>query len=212
MGKLKSNEKGYGAFDTILIILVIILVGAVGYLAGHQNSTKTNNSSSNSAKLTSTIKKTADSRKTNASDNASYFNFKELSVKFVPDKSLTGLTYSLVSDTAANSIGVYVTDSAVQSAFNQCQSDAGSSAIPSSSTDESSAFIALTRVPGTFNAGQEEESTLVKQFDGFHLDINYPNGDNCASQSQTDMSNWQQVTTSAASTFVKSLKATVVQD
>jgi hypothetical protein len=40
MGKLKTDEKGFGAVEAILIVIIIVLIGAVGYLV-YKNNHKT---------------------------------------------------------------------------------------------------------------------------------------------------------------------------
>jgi uncharacterized protein (UPF0333 family) len=197
VGRPSRNDKGFAAFDVVLVLVIIFLVGAVAYLVGNRSTTKTASSSSSSTSKTATTE-------------SSYFDFKELGVKFIPDKSLNGLSYSLITGLEGSGTAVYITDTNVKAAYNECQADGGSNAIPGSETNESEAFASIGRSPGTFS-DQVEEAVLVKQFNGFYITLSHPNGNNCAG-TQADQDNWQQVTSTAETALTSSLKATITQD
>lgn len=206
MGTNTRNEAGFSAVETILVLIIVVLISVVGYMV-YKGQGKTRAKTSAKAVGATSSDTTGPTVRQPA-----YFDFKELSVKFVPDKSLSGLSYSLIPSYSGPAEGVYVTDSAVQAAFSQCQGDSNGNAIPSDNAAEASSFAGISRVPGSFDASQPEESILVKQFNGFFISIGYPNGNDCASQSQADNDNWQQANQAARKALLGSLKSTIVQD
>ncbi|HET9098623.1 MAG TPA: hypothetical protein VFN51_03315 [Candidatus Saccharimonadales bacterium] len=202
MGIKIKNEAGFSAFEAVLVLLIILLIGVVGYMVykGQPKTATTTGAVASTKALSPAPAKPA------------YFDFKELSVKFIPDKSLAGLSYSLIPGYSGPGEGVYVTDSAVQAAFSQCQGDSGGNAVPADQVAESSSFAGLSRAPGSYAQSGGGEAVLVKQFNGFYITLSYPNGNNCAGQSQQDNANYQQVNQAAGKALLTSLKATITKD
>jgi hypothetical protein len=201
MKKIKINESGFAVAEALIIVVVLILGVFVGfYVANHSKSTTSNKTSSS----------TQVSNKTKA--QPSYFDFKELGIKFIPDKSLYGLSYKYTAPANGDNGGAYITDTAVTAAYNRCQADTAGPA-PTDNTGESSSFAGITKLPGTYDPTADMgENQLVKQFNGFFITIGFPNGNTCASMVQSDMDSMTAAIHAAQQTFQKSLSSTITQD
>ncbi|MEI7683174.1 MAG: hypothetical protein WCJ24_02650 [Candidatus Saccharibacteria bacterium] len=83
MNKLKNNQSGFGALELILIIVVVGLLGLVGWYVFNKNNSKTTN-------------KIGSAQKQAASDVSSpYLEIKELSVKLKLTNSTEDMTYHI---------------------------------------------------------------------------------------------------------------------
>jgi hypothetical protein len=58
MGKLRNNEKGFGAIEGLLIVAVVVLLGIVGYMVYKNHNKATTNNSTTTASTTTTPAKT----------------------------------------------------------------------------------------------------------------------------------------------------------
>ena len=192
MRQIKTNQKGFSAVELLLTLIFLALIVFIGvYVAANLK----NKHTSNPPTLSSKVSKT-------------YFDFKDLGIKFIPDQSLYGLSYTPIQGLGGSGTAVYVNDSAVTAAFDQCQADAGANAIPADQVTESSSFASIARTPGSFSASEDQ---LIKQYNGTYISISFPSGNNCAG-TQADQDNWLKVNSAAKEVFQNSLKSTITQD
>lgn len=89
VNRLKKNEKGFSYPVVVLVIIVLALIGVVGYLVYENNSPDkdtTNTVANQQAQKTNESASATDKQ-------ANYFEIKELGVKFEQPTSLQGLYY-----------------------------------------------------------------------------------------------------------------------
>lgn len=209
----------------LILLVVVIFAGSLYgvYAWQHKNVSDTNTKvsslqsqvSSLQSQLSKPKTKTATTLPSQVSQAPSSFVFKELGIKFIPAKSLVGLRYTITAPTSSDEGGAYLSDASTDAAFNKCQIDSTTSNTSSSGpTAEGQSFAAITKVKGTYSNNVTTSiapGQLVKQFNGFYITIDYPNGPTCQG-SQSDQSNWHQAAGSAAKDFQQSLSKTIEQN
>lgn len=91
MGKLKNNQSGFGAVEGILVLVIVVLIGVVGYMVYHNHKTKTTPAVSKTvAKSTTSAKKTP---ATNQASSTQYLTVKEFGIKIPLTSSTSDLGY-----------------------------------------------------------------------------------------------------------------------
>lgn len=88
--KIKNNQKGTGTIELILLVVVIAIIGFVGWFVWNNRASKSVSSPS-TAQTNTQKEKSA----TPAKQAATYFEIKELGVKFEAGSNLKGLYYTM---------------------------------------------------------------------------------------------------------------------
>lgn len=83
MGKLKHNQSGFGAVETVIIIVIVGLLAAVGWLVYDRN----NKDNNDKQEVSSTT------QQANNTNTTGYFEINEWGVKFKTNDQLDGLYY-----------------------------------------------------------------------------------------------------------------------
>jgi prepilin-type N-terminal cleavage/methylation domain-containing protein len=98
---MKQNQKGFSVVEILIVIAVIGLIGAVGWLVYYRQKTKT--SDSQPATQTSTEQKDAvEAQPTQKTDpNEGYLVVKEWGLRFKTPTGLTDVKYTIHDDTVA---------------------------------------------------------------------------------------------------------------
>ncbi len=98
MGKLRNNEKGFGTVEIILIVVIVALIGVVGWFV-YKNHNKTTSTSTTTANTTTTKPTTQTSTPTPTTTNkpseADSLTVKEWGVKVPLSKDISDLTYEV---------------------------------------------------------------------------------------------------------------------
>lgn len=198
----------------LLILLFLILLAAAGYGVYAWQHQKLSSANTKIAALQSQLatEQSATSKAASTVNVPQFFDFKQLGVKFIPDQTLAGLHYIIYPPSSSDQGGAYLADTATDAAYNQCQIDSISPSTTGVSAAESS-FASISKVKGTYSATTKGATAgqLIKQFNGFYIVINYPNGQTCQGN-KTDQNNWIQVSHSAAVDFQKTLINTITLD
>jgi type II secretory pathway pseudopilin PulG len=98
---MKNNQKGFGVVEILVVIVVIGLLGTVGWLVYNRQKTKTTEYPTSQ---TNTIeqKEEATAEPTNKTDpNGGYFVVKEWGLRFKAPSGLTDIRYTIHGDTLA---------------------------------------------------------------------------------------------------------------
>lgn len=93
------NNKGFGAIESILIVVIIAAIGGAGYYV-YNSQKKTNAALDNASKAQSDPQKSEKKEKVETkvvekNEESGFFEIKELGVKFKPTSSLGGLYYTV---------------------------------------------------------------------------------------------------------------------
>lgn len=182
MKKFKNNQQGIGAIEMMLIAVIVILLGFIGWFVYH-SSHKTKDALDKTADLSGqqTSTKTTKTTTPAASTADKTFTFKEYGVKITLPDSLKDLSYS--AKQIDNGDGTKATDlfldyPSLATAIDGCNTTKGSEGN----------FAALNKGSGQFPADQPyaEVGSLLKQFDTFYISSSYPNGAPCTDSSKQD--------------------------
>jgi Tfp pilus assembly major pilin PilA len=111
MGKLRNDETGFSAVEVILVLVIVALIGAVGFLV-YKNHTKATTPVAKTS-TNSTATKTA-TKPTTTTPQATIVKLPELGVQFtLPTGTLTDFKYVAAnvdySDPGNNTLGTYPT-------------------------------------------------------------------------------------------------------
>lgn len=188
----KLNQKGFSAVEGLLIVIIVLLVGFIGYYVWHTQ--KNTNDTLNSAS------KVPQSSPTKATP-VKLFKLTNLGVEFKLPDTLSDLHYTV------NDKGGYLSVASMESIFKECNGSDLSN--PINPSDYS--FAALNKYEGTFNQDNGAEETLLKQFDAFNVAISYPNGLQCASNDQAVVDKWVAAKQSAGDAFLKAFQASATE-
>jgi hypothetical protein len=156
---MRHNQKGFGAVEGLLILILLSILGFTGYYVYH--------SQQNTNKTYDTAAKASGTPSSNSKSSSNEFVFKELGVQFESTSELKGLAYSVQHFSDGDS--AYLTLPAFKAANDSCYGKTASD------TDGPS-FAAIGKSTGTFDQSQQVEAGLLKQFTGFYITISYPNG------------------------------------
>jgi hypothetical protein len=158
---MKINQKGFGAVEGLLILILISILGFTGYYVYHtrNNATLTYNNAVNTSA-------------TNPDALSSKFVFKDLGVQFDPKSDLKGLVYRVDSGY------YYLSDDAFVSVLKSC---------PDYHTgDDFGGFAAIGKTSGQYpaDANPIQAGALLKQFPKFWISYGFPNGLGCSDTSK----------------------------
>ena len=174
---MKNNQKGFGAVEALLILILLSILGFTGYYVYHTskdaNSSYDNASTSNNA----TAQKSAVSDK---------FVFKEIWVQVTLPASLKDLAYTTSTSDGVTYLDLYTPG--FEDALHKCD--------PSTTQSNNSPFISIAKMTGQFNQDNNPEVGNLKQFSDFWISGASPNGIVCAdTTSQSDKDNFQSMFT-----------------
>jgi len=161
---MKNNQKGFGAVEALLILILLSILGFTGYYVYHTS--KDANSSYDNASTSSN----AAAQKSAVSNK---FVFKEIGVQFNTADDLKGLAYKVDSGYS------YLTDDAFIGALKTC---------PDYKTgDNGGGFAAISKTNGQYppNANPITVGALLKQFPDFWVSYAFPNGLGCSDTSKS---------------------------
>jgi hypothetical protein len=154
----KLNQKGFGAIEALLILIIVAGLGFVGWYVMNSNK-QTKDQVSNIDK--STVKTAPTTKSIGAT-----MVFKELGVEFKLSNDLTDLSYNVTHFSDGDSLAL--TSPSFKTANEQCYGEKVDGEGPS--------FAAISRGNGQFKQNQMVEVGLLKQFPDFYISISYPNG------------------------------------
>ncbi len=166
-----SNQRGFGSLE---LLLVLVIVGIVGFVAWYVFNTKSDTQSNlDNANVVS-----------QQVTPAPTFTFKEFGVQIPLPSTLNGLNYEAKEVTGSNDqkyTALYLTTDALHKSINACN---GNFATATSNAS----FGALNKTDGKYPASPTmDDGTLLKQFDKFFVGVSYPNGLPCVTdESQND--------------------------
>lgn len=92
MKKLLKNEKGFGTLEAILIVIIIVLLGTVGYLV-YKDRHKTATVVTKTVIVTSKSSSATNSNKS-SSNSTQYLNISEWGVRLPLSSDIMGITYT----------------------------------------------------------------------------------------------------------------------
>jgi hypothetical protein len=164
---MKRNQKGFGAVEGLLFLILLSILGFTGYYVYHSQK-NTDSSYSNASK--SNASTPVNSTQTNN------LKFKELGVQITLPSSLSNLSYSLSSQAGTQ----YLSLSTPQfvNALEECNPG---------SDNVGAAFVSLDKKSGVYPANPNvlnNDGSLLKQFNGFYIEAQYPNGIGCSDTSK----------------------------
>ena len=161
---MKNNQKGFGAVEALLFLILVSILGFTGYYVYHTRN-NTNATYSNSANSSSSTPTTATSSK---------FVFKEIGIQIELPNSLNDLTYTTQQVEApggGTETAIYLSSKQFQADVEKCYNQGPQASGVS--------FGAIGRTTGKYPTNPTPENadgTLLKQFDGFYISGSLPNG------------------------------------
>ncbi|MBI5906830.1 hypothetical protein HY857_02140 [Candidatus Saccharibacteria bacterium] len=163
---INKNQKGFGVVELILIIVIVLGLGGIGWYVVNSNH-KTQKQLDSLAKSSDTATKSSSSSTKSSSPTTSEFVFKEFGVKITLPDSLKGLT------TDYKNGYLYLTADQYKKALRDCSS---SDALDGSM----GSFGSLLKKNGQYPSDPTiDDGQLLKQFPDFYIGIGLPNGAPC---------------------------------
>jgi hypothetical protein len=116
MNKISKNRKGFSAVEGLLIILILVVIGGVGYMVYHNDHKAKTVSASTTAGKTSTASSTKSTTETTANPYAGWkqycdgidkYCFKYPSTWQFSDKSFPGQSYVTLTDPSDSVLAIY---------------------------------------------------------------------------------------------------------
>jgi hypothetical protein len=161
---MKINQKGFGAVEGLLVLILISILGFTGYYVYHSQK-----SSDSSYKNAANVSSSTPTSSANASKK---FVFKELGVEFDSPDLLKGLAYQ-------NTDGfLYLYDDSYINALEKCSDY--------KTGDIGGGFAAVSKIAGQYPTNPTlEDGGLLKQFPDFYISYGVPNGNGCADLGQS---------------------------
>ncbi|OGL35709.1 hypothetical protein A3F65_03485 [Candidatus Saccharibacteria bacterium RIFCSPHIGHO2_12_FULL_47_16b] len=154
----KPNQRGLGLLEWLLLLIILILLGFIGWYVFTKSSDTKNK-----------YDETAQAGNQPAT-TTKYLEFKEYGVKIPLSNDLDGLTYA--AETVGGYTYLYMTTSALKKSMDACNAD------PVTASGYS--FHALSKTDGQYPVEPTMDSgTLLKQFDKFYIGGSVPNGMPC---------------------------------
>ncbi len=174
MGKLRNNESGFGVVEIILVLVIVALIGAVGYLVykNHSKTVVTPVAATTTTKpATTSPAKTATLSTATPVANANLIKLSELGVEITVPDSIKDLTYKVFTYTGTSA--ALHDDSGKPLATTQANMSTSSLLADNTScTPASSPLGILFKVDGTYPTNPTSDNAggkLVKQFGGFYI-------------------------------------------
>jgi hypothetical protein len=168
---MKRNQKGFGAVEGLLFLILLSILGFTGYYVYH-TSKNTNSTYNNAAKASNSTQQPTSS--------PNKFVFKELGVQVQLPSALMGLKYTVFQSDNGNPNLALSTPEFVD-ALNKCD--------PTTVGAKNLAFAVITKQQGQFNQDENPVVGNLKQFKDFWISSASPNGIVCtdkATQSEVD--------------------------
>jgi hypothetical protein len=155
---MKNNQKGFGAVEGLLLIIIILLVGFIGYYVYH---TKNNTNSA--------YNKAPSSNNSTPTINSNLLKIPDLGIQLALPTELKGLIYQ----TNEHYVDFYMPD--LNSLAKTCEEG-----------QEPMVINEWTKINGQFK--DDPGTGLIKQFDGFYIAANGgPNGRICSNEKVIDL-------------------------
>jgi len=167
---MKSGQKGFTIIEALLALILLAIIGFTGYYVYHSQK-NTDNSYNNAVKSNSSTPATTEPA-------GQKFIFKELGVQIDLPPVLKDMSY-----TVSNINGVQyldLTSPQFVNALKECNPGADVSG---------AVFSSLDRKSGTYPSKPDVlngDGQLLKQFDGFYVEDQFPNGISCGDVSKGD--------------------------
>lgn len=163
---MKLRQKGFTLIEGLLIIIALTMVMGVGYYVYSQNRAL---ESSSPAKTTDTPLRKTD--KTTPSEDE-FAEFKDLGFRIKKTETMADWMFIANEDFPG---GRYVQSKAHVEAIDKCNVGAANPPLGISPSEKS--FAGFSRIEGTYvDDPTVITGRLMKQFDAFHIVVNYPNG------------------------------------
>lgn len=160
---MHKNQKGFAHIGILLIITVLAAAGGIGWYVWHNQTAKTDASSTNQTSefITSAAK-------------SKQFVFKELGVQITLPESLKQLNYVANEIEGTTYLGLLTPD--FEEAIHNCDS----------STKETTnlEFMSIAKITGQFNQDNNPGVGNLKQFRDFWISGSSPNGIVCDTSNQ----------------------------
>lgn len=166
--KIKKNENGFGLVEALLVIVIIGLIGGVGYYV--YNSKQNENDKSQL-----TVKQEDMDVKTSGET----FEFKELGVSIDASGAIENLKYDVIPAVGQASEQYSLTTDEIDTLFTKCVQENGDKL-------NDQYFISIFKTEGDYaddlKAAQEANDrpsfpTLLKQFNGYYIAAGNPTDD-----------------------------------
>jgi len=184
MNKLKQNESGFSAVEVVLVLIIVVLLGVVGWFV-YKNQKKTSPSTTTTTSTTtptSTKTTTTPAPISTQPKDQNVVKLQELGIQITVPDTLKDLTYSSKKSTGneySDSTLAYFSTQALTAKDSRCSSSGGNPPL---------GWIAKT--PGQYpNSPNVDNSsgTLVKQFQTYYIAYRSP-GMGCFEDTQTNES------------------------
>lgn len=170
MGKLKDNQKGFGAVEAVLVLVIVILIGVVGYMV-YRNHHKTTTASvaTTSSKSTNTASNKTSSSSTTPASSTQYMTISEWGVRLPLSSGITGITYKTRTSGDVQSADITVPNS-------QCT--------PMATIYRGSASDTDPTTQGFDGGGSTFQANNDKQLGGYYYSFMTGNASTCFSGEQ----------------------------
>jgi len=170
MNKTPKNQKGFTTVEGLLITLILVVIGGVGYMVYH------NDHKTKAASLSTTAAKTTTSSSTKSiSSSTQYLSISQWNVKLQLTSDIHGISYSMGS--ISNSVNGDMQDAMINVPDSKCNPMAN--IYRGSANDIDPATVGFNGGGSTFQANND------KQIDGYYYSLIQANGSSCFSGEQT---------------------------
>jgi len=180
MNKLKQNESGFSAVEVILVLVIIVLLGVVGWFV-YKNQKKTTTPSTTNTSTTKPTSTTATPTSTSTQPkDQNVIKLQELGIQITVPDTLKDLTYTskkLTGNEYPESTLAYFSTQALTAKASACSSSGGNPPL---------GWMAKT--PGQYPKDPNVDNssgTLVKQFQTYYIAYRSP-GMGCFEDAQTN--------------------------
>lgn len=161
-----KNQKGFGAIEALLILVIVGIIGGVGYYVYNANKQE--------LKISDSSIKHAENKQINEEkDNqGEYIELKDLGIKIKSNNVLKELTFEADPEVPET---YYVHHPEVDRLIYNCMPD------ENVRSADAASFEAISRGEGQHPGNNKGPAygELLKQFDDFYISAGYPNGVQC---------------------------------
>jgi len=201
---MKKNQKGFSTVEVLLIVVIVGMLGGIGYYVWHAQK-QTDDTLNSTGKTSQNIPSAVQPK---SSTNSTIFKFSNLGVQFTLPSSINNLQYTPWTFSDGGK-GGYLTTTDIKSMINKCLE--GQKADPKLLDATSYSFAGIGKVDGQYSSDQFVESQLLKQFSSFYLDISYPNGNSPCYPDEKAMDSLKSVEQTVSDTFIKAVQSTATE-
>lgn len=166
---MKRGQNGFGAIETLLVLILLSILGFTGYYVYHSRN-NANSTYNNASKSASSTPATASTNK---------FVFKELGVQVDLPSDLKDLTYIVNNQNGVQYLEL--TTPKFVEALSKCN--------PGGGDNSGAVFVSIDKKSGNFPSNPSvfnNDGSLLKQFDNFYIEAQYPNGLGCSDLSHSE--------------------------